>query len=282
MRFAFAILPVAILCAAPICFAPVCYGQDARSIVTRAVAAWDHNDRLMLDYTYKVRDEIRELDAKGKVKSDHSTLDEVLYIGGKRYFKPLERDGEPLPAGKEKSEEAKLERAAREAGRLSEEEHQQRVDEAERDRLKRREQFRDVPGAYDFKLLGETPIEGRRTWEILATPRPGYRGKFGGLFRNIEGKLWIDEQDYEWTKVEAEVLDNFSLGWFLARVDKGTHISFAMTRVNDEIWAPGHFSLTASARIALMKKINAEQDVTFSDYRKFSADARIVASGDAP
>jgi len=221
-------LAIALLLAAPFCVA-----QDARAIVVRAVAAWDRNDRLMLDYTYKVRDEVRELDAGGRVKSDRSTLDEVLYIGGKRYFRPLEKDGQPLSAAREKSEEAKLERAARAADRLSDAEKAQRIDDAERDRLKRREQFRDIPEAYDFKLLGETPIEGRKTWEILATPRPGYRGKFGGLFRNIEGKLWIDEQDYEWTKVEAEVLDNFSLGWFLARIDKGTHISFEMRRVND-------------------------------------------------
>jgi hypothetical protein len=260
----------------------ICFGQDARSIVERAVAAWDRHDRLMLDYTYKARNEIRELDSAGRVKSDHSTVDEVMYIGGKRFFRPLEKDGKPLPAAQEKSEEAKLERAAREAGRLSDAEHEQRIEDAEQDRLKRREQFRGIPDAYDLKLVGETPIEGRKTWEILATPRPAYRGKFGGLFRNIEGKLWIDEQDFEWTKVEAEVLDNFSLGWFLARVNKGTHISFEMTRVNDELWAPGHFSLTASARIALMKKINAEQDVTFSDYRKFRTDSRIVSSGDGP
>jgi hypothetical protein len=265
----------------PLCLAQNA-DQDARAIVVRAVAAGDRNDRLMLDYTYKVRDDVRELDGRGRVKSDHSTLDEVLFIGGKRYFRPLEQDGKPLPPGREKSEEAKLERAAREAGRLSEAEHEKRIDDAERDRLKRREQFRDIPAAYDFKLLGEMHIEGRRTWEILSTPQPGYHGKFGGIFRNIEGKLWIDEQDYEWTKVEAEVLDNFSLGWFLARIDKGTHISFEMTRVNDELWAPGHFALTASARIALMKKVNAEQNVTFSDYKKFQTDSRIVSGSEAP
>jgi hypothetical protein len=256
----------------------MCVAQDARSIVERAVMAWDRNDRLMLDYTYKVRDEVRELKANGGVKSDHSTLDDVMYIGGKRYFRPLEKDGKPLPAKEEKSEEAKLERAASEAGRLTEPEHEKRIEDAERDRLKRREQFRDIPEAYDFKLLGETPIEGRATWEIEATPRQEYHGKFGGLFRNIEGKLWIDKQDYEWTKVEAEVLDTFSLGWFLARINKGTHISYEMTRVNDELWAPGHIALTASARIALMKKINAEQEVTFTDYRKFRTDSRIVSS----
>jgi hypothetical protein len=259
---------------------PLCPAQDAREVVKRAVAAWDRNDRLMMDYTYKIHNDIRELNAKGAVKSEHSTLDEVLFIGGKRYFRPLEKDGKPLPPAQEKSEEAKLERAAQQASRLSEAEHEKRIDEAERDRLKRREQFRDIPDAYDFKLMGETPIEGRKTWEIQATPRPAYHGKFSGIFRNIDGKLWIDELDYEWTKVEAEVRDNFSLGWFLARVNQGTHISFEMKRLNDELWAPGHFSLTASARLALVRKINAEQDLTFTDYKKYSSDSRIVSTGE--
>ena len=37
----------------------ICNGQDARSLVERAVAADDHSDRLARDYTYKLRDEIR-------------------------------------------------------------------------------------------------------------------------------------------------------------------------------------------------------------------------------
>ena len=31
-----------------------------------------------------------------EVKAVHTTVDEVLYIGGKRYFRPLEKDGKPI------------------------------------------------------------------------------------------------------------------------------------------------------------------------------------------
>ncbi len=62
----------------------------APSPPTITVIAWRSN------YTYKIHDEIRELDAAGGVKSVHSTLDEVLYIGGKRYFRPLEKDDKPI------------------------------------------------------------------------------------------------------------------------------------------------------------------------------------------
>src|SRR5580693_4046812 len=95
--------------------ASICLGQDARSLVARAVAADDHSYRLALDYTYKIHNEIRELDSAGGVKSVRSTLDEVLYIGGKRYFRPLEKDGKAIPAQEARKEQARLDRAAAEA-----------------------------------------------------------------------------------------------------------------------------------------------------------------------
>src|SRR5580658_5334642 len=120
----------------------ICLAQDARSLVVRAVAADDHSDRLARDYTYKVHDEIHELNSAGGVKSVHSTLDEVLYIGGKQYFRPLEKDGKPIPEADARREQAKLDRAAAAASRMSEAERTKRVENEESDRAKRRAQFK--------------------------------------------------------------------------------------------------------------------------------------------
>ncbi len=255
----------------------LCNAQDARSLVARAVAADDHSNRLARDYTYKVRDETRELDSAGKVKSVHSTVDEVLYIAGKRYFRPLEKDGKPIPPGEARKEQAKIDRAAADAGRLSEAEHEKRLTDAENERAKQRAQFKDIPDAYDFKLLGDTTIEGRPAYKIAATPRSAYHGQFKGILHNVEGTLWIDKQDLDWVKIEADVLKPFSLGWFLARVAAGTHLSFEMMRVNNELWAPKRLTLRASARLMMMKKVNVEEELTFTDYRKFQTDSQIVA-----
>ncbi len=267
--------------------AGICAGQDARSnaarsIVARAVTADDRSDRLARDYTYRLHDEIRELDATGAVKSVHSTLDEVLYIGGKRYFRPLEKDGKPIPAAQDRSEQAKLDRAAAEAGRLSPAEHDRRLAAAESERARQRAQFKDVPDAFDFKLLGETAIAGRPAYEISATPRPDYHGQFRNILHNVRGTFWIDKQDSSWVRIEADVLQPFSLGWFLARVAAGTHLSYETMRVNGEIWAPKRVSLQASARLMLLKKLRVEQELTFGDYRKFETDSRIVSAGETP
>jgi len=82
------------------------------------------------------------------------------------------------------------------------------------------------------------------------------------------------------------VLKPFSPGWFLARVGEGTHLTYEMMRVgasgNDELWVPKDVSLKASARLALLKKVNIEHEITFSEYRKFQTDSRVVRTGEDP
>jgi hypothetical protein len=260
----------------------ICFGQDARSLVAKAVAADDHSDRLARDYTYKMRDEIRALDGAGGAKAVHSTVDEVLYIAGKRYFRPLEKDDKPIPASEAHKEQAKIDRAAADASRLTEAERSQRIADEERNRAKRRAQFKEIPDAFDFRLVGESVIDGRGAYQITATPKDGYHGELHGILRNLEGTVWIDKKDYIWVKFEADVLKTFSLGWFLARVEEGTHLSYEMMRVNDELWVPKDISLKASARLALLKKVNVEQKITFSEFRKFQTDSRIVTTGESP
>lgn len=265
-------------------FGCACCAEDARSLVARAVAADDHSYRLALDYTYKIRDEIHEFDTAGGVKSVHSTLDEVLYIGGKRYFHPLEKDGKPLPAKDAEKEQAKIDRAAAEATRMTEAERAKRIEDEERAIAKRRAQFSDIPDAFDFKLLGDAVINGRSAWQISATPRPAWHGELQGVLHNIQGTLWIDKQDNNWVRFEADVLRPFWLGWFLAHVAEGTHLSYELMPVGspgkDEFWVPKYFSLKASARLALVRKVNVEQQITFSEYRKFQTDSRIIPAAE--
>jgi hypothetical protein len=265
----------------------ICRGQtasapDARAIVSRALEAYERNDRLTRDYTYKVRDEVQEMTPRGELKAVHSSVDEVLLIAGKRYLLPLEKDDKLLPADKARKEQLKLDRAVAEAGRLSTEEHARRVEEEERARAKEREPLYRIPEAFDFKLDGEQVMAGRPAWVISATPRAGFDGKNKGLLRNLEGKIWVDQKDLQWVRIEATALDSFWLGLFLARVDKGTRLTFEMMKTKDDVWVPKRMSLSASARLFLLKKIDANQEVTFSDYRRFQSESRMLPGDPVP
>lgn len=94
-----------------------------------------------------------------------------------------------------------------------------------------------MPAAFDFSLIGEDVVDGRPAYLLPATPRPGYQahGKYGRIFSRVEGQVWIDKQDLGWIKVDGQVIQPFSMGLFLARVQPGSHIMMEQTRVADEI-----------------------------------------------
>jgi len=54
----------------------------------------------------------------------------------------------------------------------------------------------------------------------------------------VEGKLWVDKQDFGWIKVDGKVIQPFSMGLFLARVLGGSQITMEQTRFDDGIWMP--------------------------------------------
>ncbi len=251
-----------------------CAAETAESIVRKAVAQYGHNQEVLSNYTYHMLTVGRDLDGKGQVRSTHSDLTEVLYIGGRRHERLLEKDGKPLSEKEAKKEQESLDRAARDAEKLTPEERQARDREGKKQR--ERESMSHIPDACDMRIVGEPEVNGRPAWQIHLSPRRDYNGPDSAVLRHIEADLWIDKGDYAWVRIDADALDTISFGFFLARIAKGTRISMERTRVNDEVWALHTLKMKASARVALVKSFNAEADVTFSEYRRFRTDARMV------
>jgi hypothetical protein len=51
------------------------------------------------------------------------------------------------------------------------------------------------------------------------------------------------------------------------------------TRADAETWLPARSSVRADVRLGLVKNIRMEETTTFTKYRKFGVDSRIVESG---
>ena len=130
-----------------------------------------------------------------------------------------------------------------------------------------------MPEAFDFRVAGEVSWEGISVYVIEATARPGYRprSRTGKVLVQLQGKLWVDKRDYHLVKAEVEVVDTISVGFFLVRLAKGSHAAFEQTRVNDEVWMPRRVQVSASARLGLLKVLNIEQEVIYSNCRESRA-----------
>ena len=258
--------------------------EDAREIVLRSVNHDTQNFQRARSYTFLQHSEQRELDAAGRVKSVESKTYDITILYDRPYARLIERDGKPLSPKEEAREQAKLSKLVAERQRESQQQRTRRLADYEKSSQRQRAFLKEIPEAYEFRLAGEENIEGRNVYVIEARPRAGYRPRDlrAGILTKFRGRFWIDKAEYQWVRVEAEVIDTVSFGLFLARLGKGCRVEFQQARVNDGVWLPRRISVSIDARLALVKKLRREQDITYRNYRKFQADSRVVSTTEIP
>ena len=87
---------------------------------------------------------------------------------------------------------------------------------------------------------------------------------------------------YQWARVEAETTDTISWGLFLASLNPGARMVFEQTEVSSELWFPKRLLLTGSGRVGLIKRLARDEEIEWSNYRKFSVDSKIVTAPPNP
>ena len=249
----------------------------------RVVADKDQeNDKRLRDYTYIERDVENRLDGKGQVKSTETKTIEVMEIDGEEVDRLIQKDDKPLSEKDAAKEDERVQKIIDKRKNESDSDRRKREEKEEKDREDSRKFVNEVADAYNFKLVGTELVGGRAAWVIDAEPRPDFvphmkESKFLSKFR---GRVWVDKDDLQLSKMDVEALDTLTFGVFLARLHKGAHFMLEQTRVNDEVWLPLHLSFNIDARIALLKDFKVAGDQTFRDYKKFRTSTRILGYGE--
>ncbi len=248
--------------------------QDALDIVRRSVERDWTDFASVKDYTYQERAEFRQYGKDGKLSGDRSETHEILILGRRPYEKLIARNGRPLAANDARKEQEKLDREA------AKREHESAAARTryEKDLADEREFIREIPEAFTFRLDGTETVSNEPAWVIEAEPKAGYRAVHSDakVFSKLRAKIWIEQATYHWVQLDAQALGSLWFGFGLLRVAPGGTLHFQQTRVNDEIWLPSDILVRADARVALVKKVRAEFDIRYSDYRKFQSDSHIV------
>lgn len=196
---------------------------DAREVIRRAVAADERNWKVARNYTFSERVNLRYLDSQGRVKSQEVRIHDVMLLDGSPYRRLVARDDRPLPPGEEKKEQEKLARSIAERREETAAQRAQRLAEYDRRPDWQREAWRELPEAFDFRLAAEEVLDGHSLWAIEAKPRQEYqpRSRTAKVLAHLQGKLWVDRQDYHLVKAEVEVVATISVGLFLVRLAQG-------------------------------------------------------------
>jgi hypothetical protein len=234
---------------------------DPKEIVRRSIENYERDWRAARNtFTYTQKD-VTEADGKRTVE-----VSEVIPLDGTPYERLISKDGRPISPEEQRKEQKKYEHTLRQRQKETPAERRERIRKYERER----DFVKEIPQAYEFKLMGEEIVEGRPAWVITMTPRPGFvpSTPHAELLEHISGKLWIDEEDIQWAKAEARVSDTISIGWILARVDPGTTFTVAQTRVENGIWMPRRITINGAAHVLLVHTKTINEELLYSGYRK--------------
>lgn len=223
----------------------------------------------------------QKLDSRGRVQEESVKVFENYpgLPGEQRWERLIAEDGRPRPAAElERVDRDRQRQAEALARRLAERPAQEQVRQ-ERARAEQQREFDaivdDIFVVYDIEMQGREAIEGHDTIRLSFTPRPDSkpRTREGRQMRKFAVRAWVSESDHELVRLEAEVIDTLSLGFgLLARLHKGSQLSFLRRRVDGEVWAPAFFQFLGSARVGLVRTLRRSGTSEFSNYRKFSVD----------
>ncbi len=234
---------------------------DVGQIVASSVAATQRHWREWVLSSYLERDETRHLDSAGHIKSEEVDVSRAflgMVFSSSNSWSATGARSLPKRSGTSRRKLNKLKRLTPEqrAERLRKEEQENTLLVGE------------VPMAFDFQLAGEDVVDGRPAWVLQAAPHPGYQaqGPYGKMFSKVAGRLWVDKQDFGWIKVDGYVTQPFSMGLFLARVLRGSHITMEQTRLDEGLWLPGHIEVRADAKILFIKILVIDRVLSYSQY----------------
>jgi hypothetical protein len=249
--------------------------EDATGIVRKSAQHDQVNWERAHNYTFQQRVEERKGDGQGHFAMKETNTYDTVILYGQPFDRHVAKNDKPLSGQDQKREQERFDKEVdkrkheAEAGRLQE------IGEKER---KKRQELRDeIVRAFNFQLAGEEKVDGHDAFAIDAEPRSDYHphSEQGRLLQALRGKLWIDKVDYEWVRIDAQVIRPARFGLFILTLSPGSTIYFEQERMNDEVWLPKKVMVRLDARL-VFKHMSQEVVDDFRDYRRFQTDSKIT------
>jgi hypothetical protein len=239
----------------------------------RSVAATQHDWNEAPNFVFTERDVEQKLDSHGRVKSSIVKTYEVSMIDGSQYNRVIAINDKPLSAEQAKAEQAKMDAERQRRLQQSRSERAKRVAKYQKERSQDQAMLREMVAAFNWKLAGEETVNGRPTYVLNATPKPGYVPKTRDtkVLTGMKGKLFMDKATTQWVKVEAEVVHSVSF-YAVATVSPGTKFVLEQEPVGGGLWMPKHFAVNVNSSVFWMSH-NSNDDETYSHYRRVTAES---------
>jgi hypothetical protein len=248
---------------------------ERRALFDRVIANQKRNDEAQSTYERLERLEIR--------KGSASTTPEVkisrsVPAGTGVDHIPVGPDGKPADVAVYRVELEKLERSllwASEDGRAQRDAYE-KIAKKQKDRADLIEATRT---AFLYTLVGREPRAERVLTKYRMEPNPAYKAasRATSIFAKVRGYLWIDEPAAQLARVEIEVIDDISIGGFLAKVYRGSHLMQERYEMAPGLWWPSYSQYDFDGR-RLFMTFAVHERTFYSQYRRIGPPKEALAA----
>lgn len=235
------------------------------------------------DYLYRSVETQQESNGHGGIKKTTTMEYDVFWVEGVPVRRLTKKDGKALSAEDQKKEGERIDKEVAKA-------------RAKREKAGSQGKETDPRGNVEitvsrFLELGRftnprrVKLNGRDTIAVdyAGEPKVKARNRMESVIRDLEGTLWVDEQDRALVKVEGHFVNPFKIGMgIVANIQKGTRFGMEQRKINNEVWLPARIEGQGAARFLLFFSFNGSVRAVQSDYRKFKATSTILPGMSVP
>jgi hypothetical protein len=202
------------------------------------------DNELLQDYSYTETETRTEIDRNGKPKSTEINIYKIAPDGEQLYRRMVSKNGVPMTRDQE-----------------------MKTPVSPRDDSKIRDELFEI---YDIQVERRDSSEGSPVVVLSFRPRPEYKpkSKLASFLTHVSGRAWVNESDHQLIRVEAEVFDSVSYGWFLGSLQEGTRLIAERRKIENGTWLPAMLDIRKSQRV-LLKGTHVHEVHEYSEYQKF-------------
>src|SRR4051812_14501975 len=202
---------------------------SADEVVQKAVTRAQRQEPGKGAYTYTKLTLMEELDSVGKVKERKEKVYQVNFQNGTTHVSLLKVNGH-TPGEADLKKQAENESNAR-----------QMTGRAKSNKGDTHDNFLtpEIVARFDFRIVGETNINGRTTYEIAFQPKspaPPSHHMVDKLLDRVSGMVWIDAEEFEIAHAEMQLGSEVSLLGGVVGSLKKLAYTMTRTRIADGLW----------------------------------------------
>ena len=131
----------------------------------------------------------------------------------------------------------------------------------------------DLVSQYDFSLEGVEEVEGRSNYVLSYRPKEGklpVKRRIDRALNKVEGRIWVDQESFEVSRVEFELKEKVKLWWGLIGSIQEVKGTVQREEVDSGVWFPTGFDLYLKGRI-FFSSLHSRQQVRWSEFDRFTS-----------